>query len=77
MLLPALPPSAEAALAGGESKIPALVPGNAAKSELFARVFAQEDMKGHPQLNDAGVPLMIDLAKTGAKPKPMPKTRST
>lgn len=30
----------------------------------FARVFAQEDMNGHPALTAAGVPLMISLAKT-------------
>ena len=29
----------------------------------FARIFAQEDMTGHPVLNKAGVPLMIDLAR--------------
>jgi tripartite-type tricarboxylate transporter receptor subunit TctC len=34
------------------------------KSELFARVFAQEDMTGHPELNAAGVPLMSALART-------------
>jgi tripartite-type tricarboxylate transporter receptor subunit TctC len=34
------------------------------KNELFGRIFAQEDMKGHPELNAAGVPLMTDLAKT-------------
>jgi tripartite-type tricarboxylate transporter receptor subunit TctC len=33
------------------------------KTELFARVFAQEDLKGHPQLT---APLMIDLAKNDA-----------
>lgn len=31
---------------------------------LFARVFAQEDLRGHPQLNAAKVPLMISLART-------------
>lgn len=36
------------------------------KTELFARVFAQEDLKGHPQLNDLKTPLMIDLAKNDA-----------
>ena len=36
------------------------------KSELFTRVFAQEDLKGHPQLNELKVPLMIDLAKNDA-----------
>lgn len=30
----------------------------------FARIFAQEDMKGDPELNAAGVPLMSSLAKT-------------
>ncbi len=30
----------------------------------FAKIFAQEDMKGHPELNKAGVPNMITLAKT-------------
>ncbi|MDB5508755.1 MAG: efflux transporter protein [Hyphomicrobiales bacterium] len=30
----------------------------------FARVFAQEDMKGHPELTAAGVPMMLALAKT-------------
>jgi tripartite-type tricarboxylate transporter receptor subunit TctC len=29
----------------------------------FARIFAQEDMTGHPVLNKAGVSLMIDLAR--------------
>ncbi len=29
----------------------------------FARIFAQEDMTGHPVLNAAGVPLMISLAR--------------
>ena len=29
----------------------------------FARIFAQEDMSGHPVLNKAGVPMMIDLAR--------------
>ncbi len=33
------------------------------KTDLFARVFAQEDLKGHPQLNQLKVPLMLDLAK--------------
>ncbi|MDB5572399.1 MAG: efflux transporter protein [Hyphomicrobiales bacterium] len=41
------------------------------KSELFARVFAQEDMKGHPQLTAAGVPLMIDLARSESDRKVM------
>ncbi len=30
----------------------------------FAKIFAQEDMKGHPELNKTGVPHMIALAKT-------------
>ena len=30
----------------------------------FARIFVQEDMKGDPELNAAGVPLMSALAKT-------------
>lgn len=34
------------------------------EGKMFARVFAQEDNKGHPQLNAAGVPLMKSLAKT-------------
>ncbi|MDB5650353.1 MAG: efflux transporter protein [Hyphomicrobiales bacterium] len=34
------------------------------KESNFARVFAQEDMNGHPALTAAGVPLMISLAKT-------------
>jgi tripartite-type tricarboxylate transporter receptor subunit TctC len=29
----------------------------------FGRVFAQEDNRGHPDLNAAGVPLMVSLAK--------------
>src|SRR4029078_6384793 len=29
----------------------------------FARIFAQEDMHGHPVLNAAGVPMMISLAR--------------
>ena len=33
------------------------------KTDLFARVFAQEDLKGHPQLNQLKVPLMLDQAK--------------
>jgi tripartite-type tricarboxylate transporter receptor subunit TctC len=32
--------------------------------KLFARIFAQEDIKGHRELTGAGVPLMIALAKT-------------
>ena len=32
--------------------------------KMFARVFAQEDLKGHPELNRAGVPLVAALAKT-------------
>jgi hypothetical protein len=32
--------------------------------QMFGRVFAQEDMKGHPELNKAGVPLMTTLAKS-------------
>ena len=31
---------------------------------MFARVFAQEDLKGHAQLNAAGVPMMLSLART-------------
>ena len=34
------------------------------KGNMFARVFAQEDMDGHPELNKLGVPLMISLAKS-------------
>jgi len=30
----------------------------------YARVFAQEDMDGHSELNKLGVPLMISLAKS-------------
>jgi tripartite-type tricarboxylate transporter receptor subunit TctC len=30
----------------------------------FARVVAQEDLKGHPDLNAKGVPLMMSLART-------------
>jgi hypothetical protein len=37
-----------AALAGGESKIPALVPGNAAKSELFARIMHADEEERMP-----------------------------
>jgi hypothetical protein len=33
---------------------------------MFARVFAQEDLKGHKQLNAAGIPMMISLAKSDA-----------
>ncbi len=36
------------------------------EGKMFARVFAQEDMKGHAQLNAAGVPMMASLAKTDA-----------
>lgn len=32
--------------------------------DSFARIFVQEDMKGDPELNAAGVPLMSALAKT-------------
>lgn len=39
------------------------------KGQLFARIFAQEDMKGHPELNAAGVPLMAGLAKTDSDRK--------
>lgn len=31
--------------------------------KLFARMFAQEDTRGHPELSAAGVPLMISLAR--------------
>jgi len=34
--------------------------------DTFVRVFAQEDIKGHPQLNAMKVPLMIDLARNEA-----------
>jgi tripartite-type tricarboxylate transporter receptor subunit TctC len=30
----------------------------------YARVFVQEDMEGHPELNRLGVPLMISLARS-------------
>ena len=33
-------------------------------SKSYARVFAQEDMDGHPELDRLGVPLMISLAKS-------------
>lgn len=36
------------------------------KTDLFASVFAQEDLRGHPQLNGLKVPLMLDLAKNEA-----------
>jgi tripartite-type tricarboxylate transporter receptor subunit TctC len=36
------------------------------KDDLFARVFAQEDLRGHPQLNGMKVPLMLDLASNEA-----------
>jgi hypothetical protein len=32
----------------------------------FARVFAQEDLHGHPELNAKGIPLTSSLAKTEA-----------
>jgi tripartite-type tricarboxylate transporter receptor subunit TctC len=32
-------------------------------NNAFARIFAQEDMAGHPVLNGAGVPLMLSLAR--------------
>ncbi len=32
-------------------------------SNPFARIFAQEDMSGHPVLNKAGVPMMLSLAR--------------
>lgn len=34
------------------------------KGEMFARVVAQEDVKGHPQLNAASVPLLIATAQS-------------
>ena len=34
------------------------------KGEMFATVFAQEDLKGHPELNAQNVPLIYSLAKT-------------
>jgi tripartite-type tricarboxylate transporter receptor subunit TctC len=36
------------------------------KGDMFARVFAQEDLKGHPELNAKNVPLITSLAKTDA-----------
>jgi tripartite-type tricarboxylate transporter receptor subunit TctC len=36
------------------------------KGDMFARVFSQEDLKGHPELNAKGIPLMTTLAKTDA-----------
>jgi tripartite-type tricarboxylate transporter receptor subunit TctC len=47
----------------GWSTIKVQVP-DALADESFAHVFAQEDTRGHPELNAAGVPLMYDLAKT-------------
>ena len=32
--------------------------------KMTSKVFAQEDLKGHPELNKAGVPLVASLAKT-------------
>jgi tripartite-type tricarboxylate transporter receptor subunit TctC len=32
--------------------------------KVFGRIFAQEDMRGHRELNNAGVPLMGSLAET-------------
>ena len=34
------------------------------KGDMFATVFAQEDLKGHPELNAIKVPLVYSLAKT-------------
>ncbi len=34
------------------------------KGDMFASVFVQEDLKGHPELNAKGVPLITSLAKT-------------
>ena len=34
------------------------------KGDMFATVFAQEDLKGHPELNAIKVPLIYSLAKT-------------
>ncbi len=34
------------------------------KGEMFASVFAQEDLKGHPELNAMKVPLIYSLAKS-------------
>jgi tripartite-type tricarboxylate transporter receptor subunit TctC len=36
------------------------------KGQMFAKVFAQEDLQGHRELNALGVPLMTSLAKTDA-----------
>jgi tripartite-type tricarboxylate transporter receptor subunit TctC len=36
-------------------------------TNAFARIFVQQDMKGDPELNAAGVPLMPALAKTDAQ----------
>jgi tripartite-type tricarboxylate transporter receptor subunit TctC len=33
------------------------------KGDMFASVFVQEDLKGHPELNAKGVPLITSLAK--------------
>ena len=34
------------------------------KGDMFATVFAQEDLKGHPELNAQNVPLIYSLAKS-------------
>ena len=34
------------------------------KGDMFATVFAQEDLKGHPELNAINAPLIYSLAKT-------------
>lgn len=43
-------------------QFPDILTGNS-----FARIFIQEDMKGDPELNAAGVPLMPSLATTDAQ----------
>ncbi len=49
----------EAALAGGESKLPAIVPGNSAKSELIARITHPDEDERMPAKSEALKPAQI------------------
>ncbi len=49
----------EAALAGGESKLPAIVPGNSGKSELIARITHADEDERMPAKSEALKPAQI------------------
>ena len=49
----------EAALAGGESKLPAIVPGNSAKSELIARITHKDEDERMPSKSEPLAPEKI------------------